>query len=75
MRIWIKQRQGTNYNYNIFDDPEHSTVNKLAFRNTHFKIPSSLSDRIRSDKKYAQSKGEHITFEQGKGELLCKFIK
>ena len=71
--IWTKQRAGTNYNYNIFDDPEHSTVDKLAFRNIHFSIPSKLKGMIKTDSGYAQSKGEHILFEQGKGQLLGKF--
>mmetsp|Transcript_18005 Transcript_18005/g.15930 ORF Transcript_18005/g.15930 Transcript_18005/m.15930 type:complete len:113 (+) Transcript_18005:392-730(+) len=69
--FWTKHKMGTNYNYNIFDDPEHSAASKLAFRNTHFVIPSKLKDRVKRDSGYAQSKGDHILFEQNRGDLLA----
>ena len=72
MRLWIKHRQGTNYDYNIFDDPELSTAASLSMRNMHFKIPSSYKGRVKSTKGFSQFKGEQLMFEQEKGEFIGK---
>ncbi|CAI2370106.1 unnamed protein product [Moneuplotes crassus] len=71
MRIWLKHRQSTNYDYNIFDDPELSAMDKLSLRNLRIEIPSSLAKLISSSKGSAQHNGQQIIFNQAPGRTLA----
>ncbi|CAI2369678.1 unnamed protein product [Moneuplotes crassus] len=71
MRIWLKHRQSTNFNYNIFDDPELSAMDKLSLRNLVMEIPSSLNKLISSCKGSAQLNGLQVIFNQAPGRTLA----
>lgn len=47
-RIWLKVRQGSDFDYNIFDDPKLSTVDKLTLKSLDFEVPVELSKKILS---------------------------
>lgn len=72
MRVWLKYRQGTNYDFNIFEDPELSTIDKLSMRSMYFKIPSIYKKKVQSTKGFSHFKGEQLMFEQKKGEFIGK---
>lgn len=74
MYIWVKQRQRTDYDYNIFDDPEIGTASRIVFSRMKFVIPAEYRDRVLSVKASDQHKGEQIQFNQLEGELICKLI-
>ena len=74
MRIWLKHRQSTNYDFNIFEDPELSAVDKLSLRNCQIEIPSNLSNFIKSKKGSAQHNGEQVVFSQNEGKFLGKVL-
>lgn len=69
--FWLKYKQGTNYDYNIFDDPEHSTASKIAFRRMKFLIPGPLQEKVKSVTVASKGKLERLEFNQPEGELIA----
>ena len=61
-RIWLKIRQGSDFDYNIFDDPKLTTVDKLTLNSIQFRIPEELKSKVFS---YKDSKR--------KGEVIVEF--
>lgn len=74
MYVWVKIRQGGNYDYNIFDDPNHSTAAKLSFASMRFSIPKEFKNKVKSVSASKQHKGEQLQFEQKKGEMISLIL-
>jgi hypothetical protein len=74
MYCWAKYQRGTDYNYNIFDDPELNSKSKAKLKKMKFKIPAEYEDRVKYVKSSDQFKGKEIQFNQQNGEFIGKCI-
>ena len=71
VRILVKIRQGSDFDYNIFDEPALTTIDKLNLNSISFRIPSEIKHKVMSVEATSKSNGEWIEFNQGVGEFLA----